>query len=186
MGVAADFESCSVLKSGYKTSRRFFIDDNYTAHQAGMSMAGALYFEDYTIGRIFESEPIGVTEEEIIQFASRYDPQPFHVDKKAAEQSIYGGVIASGWHTAGLMMRRIAECYLFPESSLGSPGLDELRWPSPVRPGDALRVVITVDDARLSRSRPDRGIVVSNMEARNQNDQAVMSFRVTNFIRCRP
>ncbi len=129
---------------------------------------GRRYFEDYIQGAIFDCGAIVVEEPEIIAFAKRYDPQPFHTDPEAAVRGVYGGLIASGWHTAAMTMRRLVEEYLSSVASLGSPGLDELRWIQPVRPGDALRVRVTVLDAKRSRSKPDRGIIRSLIEVSNQ------------------
>jgi acyl dehydratase len=143
------------------------------------------YFEDYVPGCVHEFGSIQVTEADIIEFAKRYDPQEFHVDPAAAVHGPYGGLIASGWHTAALMMRMFAEDFLSKASSLGSPGIDELRWPRPVRPGDTLRVRVTVLEARRSRSKPDRGIVSSLAEVLNQDGDVVLSMKAATFIRCR-
>ena len=102
------------------------------------------WFEDYPVGTTAEHGPIQVDEAELLDFGRRFDPQPFHVDPAAAAAGPFGGLIASGWHTCALMMRLLAERYLSPVSSLGSPGVDELRWVLPVRPGDALRLRTTV------------------------------------------
>ena len=117
------------------------------------------YFEDYVPGAVHEFGSIPVDEQEVIEFGKRYVPLPYHVDKEAAKESIYGGVIASGWHTASLMMRVYSENYLSQVANLGSPGGDELRWDKPVFPGDVLSVRATVLETRRSESRPDRGIV---------------------------
>ncbi|GAB2975211.1 MaoC family dehydratase [Amycolatopsis acidiphila] len=140
------------------------------------------YFEDYVPGSTQEFGSVKVTEAEIIEFATKYDPQPFHVDPTAAAQSHFGGLIASGWHTAGLMMRLLTENYLSPVSSLGSPGIDELRWRKPVRPGDELRIRVQVLEARPSKSKPDRGLVRSLIEVRNQDDEVVFSAIALNFV----
>jgi acyl dehydratase len=140
------------------------------------------YFEDYPVGARFDGGPILVDAAEIVAFATRYDPQSFHVDPDAASRSFFGGLIASGWHTAALTMRLLVEHYLSEESSLGSPGIDELRWIKPVRPGDALSVRVVVDDARRSRSRPDRGVVHSSIEVRNQRDETVMTLKAMSLI----
>ena len=120
-----------------------------------------------------------------ISFARRFDPQPFHTDPAAAKGSIYGGLIASGWHTASLMMRLFADHYLTSSSSLGSPGVDELRWLKPVRPGDTLSLRATVLEATRSRSKPDRGLVRTLVEVLNQNREVVMSLKAMNLMRCR-
>jgi len=143
------------------------------------------YFEDYLVGDIHEFGTIAVEEEDIIAFAKRFDPQPFHTDPEAGKQSIYGGLIASGWHTSSLMMRLFSDYYLSHNASLGSPGVDELRWLKPVYPGDVLSIRITVLEANRSRSKPDRGIVRSNIEVLNQRNDMVMSMKALNFLLCR-
>jgi acyl dehydratase len=148
--------------------------------------SGLTYFEDYVPGMTRDCGSVSVDQAEIISFASQFDPQPFHVDPVAAASGPFGGLIASGWHTAGLVMRLIVDHYVSPESSLGSVGLDELRWPYPVRPGDTLRVRVTVLEARRSQSKPDRGILKTLIEAENQAGQPVMRATSINFIRVRP
>lgn len=140
------------------------------------------YFEDYVPGSTEEFGSVKVSEAEIVEFATKYDPQPFHLDPAAAAASPYGGLIASGWQTAGLMMRMLVENYLSPVSSLGSPGIDELRWPRPVRPDDELRVRIEVLETRPSKSKPDRGLVRSRIELLNQDDEVVFSALALNFV----
>ena len=143
------------------------------------------WFEDYRPGLVLEFGPVAVDEAEVVEFARRYDPQPFHIDAEAAAQCAYGGLIASGWHTGSLMMRLLVEHYLSPVSSLGSPGLDELRWLAPVRPGDTLSVRVTILEARRSQSKPDRGLVRAKMEVLNQHREVVMSMKALNFTLCR-
>jgi len=143
------------------------------------------YFEDYTPGTIFDCGSITVDPAEIVAFARRYDPQYFHTDPEAAKRSAFGGLIASGWQTAGLAMRLLVQDYLSTVASLGSPGIDELRWTKPVRPGDVLNVRVTVLEAKRSRSKPDRGIVHSLIEVTNQNGESVMSFKGMNLFLCR-
>ena len=147
--------------------------------------AGDRYFEDYVPGSIFEFGSVALSEAEIIDFARHYDPQPMHTNPAAAVQGPYGGLIASGWHTGGVMMRLYVDHYLPVEASLGSPGVDELRWLLPVRPGDRLRIRVSVLETRRSRSKPDRGIVRSFIEVLNQKDEVVMSMRALNLILCR-
>lgn len=142
-------------------------------------------FEDYEPGSVCESDSIAVTEEEVLAYGRRFDPQVFHTDPIAARQTEYGGLIASGWHTAGLMMRLYSDHYLPKESTLVSPGVDELRWLRPVRPGDELSIRVTVLDARRSRTKPDRGIVRSAVEVLNQRGEVVMTVTATNFFLCR-
>ncbi len=144
------------------------------------------YFEDYVVGTVHGFGSITVEEAEIIEFARRFDPQPFHTDPETARQSIYGNLIASGWHTAGLMMRLLVEHYLSPGASLGSPGVDELRWLKPVRPADVLSARVTVLEAAVSRSKPDRGLVRSHVEVLNQHGEVVMTMKAMNLFLCRP
>ncbi len=141
-------------------------------------------FEDYTVGATYDCGSVTVTEADILAFASRYDPQAMHVDRALAETGPFGGVIASGWHTGGLIMRLLVENYL-PANGLASPGIDELRWPRPVRPGDTLTLHVTVEQARRSRSKPDRGLVHSLMQAFNQHGEVVMTMKPMNLVRCR-
>jgi len=143
------------------------------------------YFEDYTPGSVAEYGEIVIEETDIIQFASRHDPQYIHIDRDAAERGPFGGLIASGWHTASVMMRLLVDRFLPKTASLGSPGIDELRWLRPVRPGDVLRVRVTVLDATRSRSKPDRGMVRTLVEVLNQNEEVVMSLKPMNMIACR-
>lgn len=143
------------------------------------------YFEDYVSGSIHEFGSITVEQDEVISFAKKFDPQDFHADPEAAKQTIFGGLIASGWHTAGLMMRLYADHYLSKVASLSSPGVDELRWKHPVRPGDELSLRVTVIEARRSNSKPDRGIVRSFIEVLNQNHEVVLSMSALNLLLCR-
>ncbi|HEX5692192.1 MAG TPA: MaoC family dehydratase, partial [Roseiflexaceae bacterium] len=147
--------------------------------------ANERFFEDYIVGATYEFGSIAVDEDEVIAFAQRYDPQPLHIDPEAARRSPFGGLIASGWHSASLMMRLFVDHYLSPVSSVVSPGIDELRWLKPVRPGDTLAVRVTIVDSNRSRSRPDRGIVRSEIEVLNQHGEAVMSLKAANLILCR-
>ncbi|HYW03735.1 MAG TPA: MaoC family dehydratase [Gammaproteobacteria bacterium] len=140
------------------------------------------WFEDYVPGSIHELGSITMDEGELLEFARKYDPQPMHTDPEAAAKTQYGSLIASGWHTVALMMRLLVTEYLSPASSLGSPGVDELRWSRPVRPGDVLAVRVTVEEARVSSSKPDRGIVRSRTEVTNQHGETVMTVRAANFV----
>jgi acyl dehydratase len=148
-------------------------------------MAEPRYFEDYPVGAVFTGGPISVSEADILEFAQRYDPQPMHVDKANADAGPFGGLIASGWHTAALMMQLFVTHVLSPASNLASPGLDELRWLKPVRPGDRLSLKVTVLTARLSRSKPDQGILTSLTELTNQNGEVVLSLRPISLMRRR-
>jgi acyl dehydratase len=146
---------------------------------------GLRYFDDYLPGATYDCGSISVSEDEIVSFARQFDPQPFHVDQGAAARGPFGGLIASGWHTAALVMRQLVEHYLPEEASLGSPGLDEMRWPDPVRPGDTLRVRASVVETRRSLSKPDRGIMTTAIEAVNQDGRTVMRATAINFLRVR-
>jgi acyl dehydratase len=137
-------------------------------------MTKRYYFEDFTPGRVFELDGPALDKAEIVEFARRFDPQYFHVDERAAEDSPYGGLIASGWHTVGICMRLICDSYLLQSASLGSPGVNEVRWTKPVRPGDRLKMRMTILEAKLSRSKPDRGTVLHRWEVYNQHGDLVM------------
>ena len=143
------------------------------------------YFEDYVPGEVHEFGRITINEESIVAFGKKFDPQLFHTDPEGAKSTIYNGLIASGWHTASLMMRECVRHYLPRAASLGSPGVDELRWNLPVRPGDTLTVRVTILEATRSGSKPDRGIVASLFEVLNQDRNIVMSAKGVNFISCR-
>jgi len=142
------------------------------------------YFEDYTPGLVVDCGTVSVSEADIIAFAKEYDPQPFHTDPSF--DSPFGGLIASGWHTISLVMRQIVDHFVAPESSLGAAGVDEVRWPRPVRPGDTLRVRATVLEARRSSSKPDRGIIRTLIEAANEQGDQVLRMTAINFVRARP
>jgi len=144
------------------------------------------YFEDYVEGDVHSFGTIAVELDEVIAFAKRFDPQTIHTDPEAAKDGPFGGLIASGWHTAGLMMRLYVVHYLTHVASLASPGLEELRWLKPVRPGDALSVRVTVLKAVASKSKPDRGAITSFIEVINQAGEIVMTIRSVNIIRKRP
>jgi len=143
------------------------------------------YFEDYIPGSVHEFGSIAVEEKEVLDFGKRFVPLSYHTDPEAAKKSIYGGLIASGWHTAALMMRLYTDHYLSKVANLGSPGCDELRWSKPVFPGDELSIRVTVMETRRSDSKPDRGIVQSFTEVLNQKREVVMSVRMINFVRAR-
>ena len=138
------------------------------------------WFDDYTVGEIFEVGDHEMTEERIMSFATEFDPQRFHVDREAAAASIYGGVIASGWHSAAVLMKLLSST--LGESSQGSPGCDELRWVAPVRPGDRLKLRVEVMASRVSGSDPTRGILRYRNELLNQRDETVLSLYSTMFM----
>jgi acyl dehydratase len=144
------------------------------------------WFEDYAPGAVYEYGSVTLDEASILAFAREFDPQPFHVDPAGAVDGPFGGLIASGWHTAGVMMRLLADHFISKPASLASPGVDELRWRLPVRPGDSLRVRTSILEARPSRSTPDRGVVRTLVEVLNQRHEVVMSVVPVNLLRTRP
>lgn len=144
------------------------------------------YFEDFEVGTSFDLGQRGISEEKIIAFAREYDPQPFHIDHEAAAKSIYGGVIASGWQTCSLMMRLVADGFMNLSSSMGSPGVDEIRWLKPLRGGDTLRVRLTVTAVRPSASKPDRGVMTSLWQGYNQRDELIITLKGMGLFLRRP
>ena len=144
------------------------------------------YFEDFEPGRVFELGSRTVTAEEVVSFAREFDPQPFHVDEEAAAASVFGGLIASGWHTGAMWMRLYVDALLGGAASLGSPGIEELRWLAPVRPGDTLHARLTVLEATPSERRPDRGTIRSRAEMINQDGVTVMSMVARGHFGRRP
>jgi acyl dehydratase len=144
------------------------------------------WFEDYAPGEVYEYGHVAVTEDEIVTFARQFDPQPIHTDRAFAAAGPFGGLIASGWHTAGLFTRMFVDHYISHVAGLASPGVDEVRWAVPVRPGDRLWARTTVLSARASASKPDRGIVHTRCELFNQDDQRAFHQIAINFFRRRP
>ena len=147
---------------------------------------GDRWFEDYLPGSVYEFGHVSLSEAEIIAFARQYDPQSIHTDPEWSAAGPFDGLIASGVHTVAVCMRLFVDHYISRVASLASPGLDELRWPRPVRPGDSIRIRVQVAQARALRSRPDRGLVHSDVEALNQADEVVLSFTAMNFFARRP
>ncbi len=143
------------------------------------------YFEDFEVDVRSELGTRGVTEDEIVRFARDFDPQLFHIDKAAAETSMFGGLIASGWHTCSIAMRIICDGFLLDSASLGSPGVDNIRWKKPVRPGDVLTLFSTTVAAKRSTSKPDRGVLTNAMELIDQHGDVVMTMMAMTMIRCR-
>jgi len=137
----------------------------------------SLYWEDFREGQVHEFGGVEVKRDDIVRFASEFDPQPFHVDDAAARGTMFGGLIASGWHTAAMSMRMMCDGYLLRASSLGSPGIESLKWLQPVRPGDTLRVRLTVLEARPLKSKPGVGLVKSRHEVLNQRGEVVMEMQ---------
>jgi acyl dehydratase len=143
------------------------------------------YFEDYHAGAVYEFGYATLEDEAMLAFARQFDPQPIHLDPAWAASGPFGGLIASGWHTAGIFMRLFADHYLSRIASLASPGIDELRWPAPVRPGDTLRLNTEITQTRQSQSKPDRGLVFTRARLLNQGDQVVLSLTAMNLLRLR-
>jgi acyl dehydratase len=140
------------------------------------------YFESVRPGAVLELGSRTVTEAEILAFAREFDPQPFHLDPDRAAQSIFGGIIASGWHTCALTMRLMVDSFLSRAASLGSPGVEQIRWLRPVRPGDTISARIVVLEARASQSKPDRGSVRMRTEVTNQDGELIMTMESTGLI----
>jgi acyl dehydratase len=140
------------------------------------------YFEDFEAGDVVELGPVSVSADEIVEFATRYDPQPFHLDAEAAKATPFGGLIASGWHTTALFMGMFVRAVLLDAASLGSPGVDEIRWTAPVRPGDTLTGRSTVTETRPSSKDPRRGTIFTTNEVFNQDGTLVMTLRARGFF----
>lgn len=143
------------------------------------------YLEDLKMGDVFICPGVTITESEIISFALTYDPQPFHVNTLAASDSIYGGLIASGFHVIALSFRLFMQLGIFQSSSMGSPGIDEVRWSMPVRPGDTLHTEVIVESVNASRSKPDRGVAKLKFKSINQRKEEVASFYLNLLIKSR-
>jgi acyl dehydratase len=140
------------------------------------------YWEDFTVGDVTELGTVGVSADEIVEFATRFDPQPFHIDEEAAKNGPFGGLAASGWHTAALFMGMFVRTILLHSASMGSPGIEELRWTAPVRPGDVLSGRVTVTDVQPSTRNPKRGTVFTMSEVFNQNGELVMTMKARGFF----
>ena len=134
------------------------------------------YLDDFAVGQTFGSGRMRIDEDRIKTFAAEFDPQPFHLDAEAARKSLFGGLAASGWHTAALTMRLLVESEIKPVGGIVGAGFDEFRWPRPVRPGDELRVESEVLEVRPSKSRPEQGIIKVRTTTLNQNGEAVQIF----------
>ena len=143
------------------------------------------FWEDFKVGEVEQIGGKKVERDEVIDFARQFDPQPFHVDEAAAKQSIYGGLIASGWHTCSMVMRMMCDAYLLQSASVGSPGIDNLKWLKPVRPGDTIRARRTTLESRTSKSRPEIGIVRNLWEVFNQEGELVMTMEGYGMFRRR-
>ena len=139
-------------------------------------------FAQFHVGQVIEAGPYTITEAEILKFASAYDPQWFHTDPEAARQGPFGGLIASGWHTCGIAMRLVAEHVLRDSESFASPGVSDVRWPHPVRPGDVLSLRLTVNEVRRSAKRPELGILQWSWRMRTQEDRTVLELEGTSMF----
>jgi acyl dehydratase len=149
-------------------------------------MSDVLYWEDFKVGETVEMGSHRFTAQEIIEFGRQFDPQPFHIDPEAARASFYGELIASGWHTCSIAMRLMCDSYVNRTRSMGSPGVDNIRWLAPVKTGDTLTYRRTVLEARASRSRPDAGLMRTQWEAVNQDGVRVLSMGGWSMIGRRP
>ena len=145
-----------------------------------------LHFEDFSVGQVIDLGRRTLTEAEIIDFARQFDPQPFHVDRDAAAASHFGGIVASGWHTCSVLMRQIVDELLLKSVSHGSPGVDEIRWLKPVRPGDTLNMTMRVVEAIPSKSRPDRGVLKCEYQGVNQHGETVVTLKTLGMFGRRP
>jgi acyl dehydratase len=146
-----------------------------------MNQLSERYLEDFAVGQTFNSGRLRIDKERVLAFAAEFDPQPFHLDEAAARHSIFGGLAASGWHTAAVTMRLLAESELKPAGGIIGAGLDECRWPRPVRPGDELRIECEVIEVRPSKSRPEQGLIKLRTTTLNQDDEAVL-VHVVNLV----
>lgn len=140
------------------------------------------YLEDYVVGSVHEVGTFSVTEKEVINFAKRFDPQTFHMDPEGAKKTRFGGIIASGWHTCALVMRLLVDNYLSKVANITSPGVDEIRWIKPVRPGDELSIRATVLATRPFRSRPESGLMTYSVEVINQGREVVMTMKAMGIM----
>ena len=148
-------------------------------------MAGLLHFEDFQVGQVFPLGPYPVTREEVLDFAREFDPQDFHLDEEAANASVLGGLAASGWHTCAMLMRMICDGYLNRSAGMGSPGLSEVKWLKPVLVGETLTGTMTVLAARISKSRPEMGILDCRWDLFNDRHEKKLEQTGINFMRVR-
>jgi len=151
-----------------------------------MKKAFKYYWEDFPVGTVRETGGMTLTQEAIVDFARQFDPQPFHVDAAAAAESVFGGIIASGWHTCSLAMRMMCDDYLLDTASHGSPGVDSIKWLKPVRPGDTLHLSMVVLEARVLESKPTVGLVRNRWQMFNQKNECVMDMEGYGMFRRRP
>lgn len=144
-----------------------------------------LYFEDFEVGQRFETGSVTVSEADIIAFARQFDPQYYHVDPQAAKQSAFGGLIASGFHTLSLSMRLFFDLDIWPEAMIASPGLENVKFLKPMRPGDTIRAAAEVVEVKASTSKPDRGVVIMDHPCWNQDDEMILTLRCVHLLRRR-
>jgi acyl dehydratase len=144
------------------------------------------YLEDFAVGQVYRSNRLQVDKEQILAFASQFDPQPYHLDEEAARKSVFKGLAASGWHTAAMTMRLLVESEFRPADGILGVGFEELSWPRPVRPGDELRLESEVLEVRLSKLRSNRGLIRLRTTTFNQNDEPVQIFTGNLLVPCRP
>lgn len=144
-----------------------------------------LYFEDLAVGRSFATAEAAVSAEDIIDFARRFDPQEFHLDAAAAASSVFGGLVASGLHTLSLSFRLFFDLRLWPDAILGSPGMREVLWLKPLRPGDRIRATAEIVELRRSESKPDRGLVAMRHDTLNQRGERIMTVLCLHLLRLR-
>ena len=144
------------------------------------------YFEDFPVGRTLEMGPLQVKADDIVRFARQFDPQPFHLDEEAGRKSLFGGLSASGWHTAAIGMRLFYDGFLKDSASQGSPGIPKLRWTKPVRPGESLSLRASVSEAKPSASKPDRGFVTIDYSMQNQTGEVKLQMIATHILLRRP
>lgn len=143
------------------------------------------YWEDYELGAVYDIGSKTMTKEEMIDFASKFDPQPFHLDEEAGRKSIFRGLSASGWHTSSEVMRLLVDNYISRDTSMGSPGIDELRWLKPVLAGDTISAKVRILDKKPSRSRPEMGSIFNQYEVYNQKGELVMTMKGIGLFRRR-
>ena len=149
-------------------------------------MSHFYYWEDFFKGQVIHCGPMTITESQILEFASQYDPQRFHVSKEDAENTIFKGLIASGWQTGALMMRMVADTFMINSSSVGSPGLESLKWIKPVRPGDTLKTIVEVLETRPLKSKPHLGMIFTRWSCINQDEVLTTTLEAWNMYEKRP
>jgi acyl dehydratase len=144
-----------------------------------------LFFEDFAVGHRYETDPVTVSEGDIVAFARQFDPQYFHLDPAAASESAFGGLVASGLHTLSLAMRLFFDLNLWERAIIGSPGMNDVRWLAPLRPGDTVHTLVEISAVQRSRSKPDRGVVSTAHRMLNQHDQVILTATCVHLVRAR-